>query len=251
MLERDFLRALDPVAFSQAIGIDPDPWQAAVLRSSDRRLLLNCCRQAGKSTTTATKALHTAIYRPHSLILLGSPSLRQSSELFRKVRECYSRYSGVGDPPKLTEDNKLSLTMTNGSRIVSLPGDPATVRGYSGVTLFLEDEASQVPDEFYAAILPMLMIGDGQLILMSTPFGKRGHFYDEWTNGGGNWVRHEITAKECPRISRDQLDQQRRSMGDMFFRQEFECEFVDTVEQTFSYDSIHRAFSDEVEPLAL
>lgn len=247
MLEQDFLMAIDPVAFSQSVGIVPDPWQAEVLRSDSRRLLLNCCRQAGKSTTTAIKALHTAIYHPHSLILLGSPSLRQSSELFRKVRESYNK---VENPPKLTEDNKLSLTMTNGSRIVSLPGDPATVRGYSGVALFLEDEASQVSDDFYGAILPMLMIGDGQLILMSTPFGKRGHFYDEWTNGGNDWVRHAVTAKECPRMTVEQLEQQRRSMGDLFFRQEFECEFVDTVEQTFSYDSIHRAFSEEVEPLA-
>ena len=137
MLEQDFLMAIDPVAFSQSVGIVPDPWQAEVLRSDSRRLLLNCCRQAGKSTTTAIKALHTAIYHPHSLILLGSPSLRQSSELFRKVRESYNK---VKNPPKLTEDNKLSLTMTNGSRIVSLPGDPATVRGYSGVALFLDQE---------------------------------------------------------------------------------------------------------------
>lgn len=246
MLRDDMLLALDPVAFSRSIGIDPDSWQADVLRYEGKRLLLNCCRQSGKSTTTAIKALHTALYKPKSLILLASPSLRQSQELFRKVRD---GLNALKDAPRLLEDNKLSLTLTNYSRIVSLPGDQATVRGYSGVTLILEDEAAQVSDEFYQAILPMLIINKGQLVCMTTPYGKRGHFFEEWTNGGDEWKRIEITAAECPRMTAGQLEQQRRSMGDMFYRQEFECQFVDTVEQTFSYDSIQRAFSDEIQPL--
>ena len=246
MYKDDMLLALDPVAFSKHIGIDPDPWQAEVLRHEGKRILLNCCRQSGKSTTTATKAMHTALYKPKSLILLVSPSLRQSSELFRKVRDALG---AMKNPPKLIEDNKLSMTLTNQSRIVSLPGDQATVRGYSGVTLILEDEASQVSDEFYQAILPMLIINNGQLICMTTPYGKRGHFFEEWCNGGDEWHRIQITAAECPRMTETQLEQQRRSMGDMFFRQEFLCEFVDTVEQTFGYDLIQRAFDDEVQPL--
>lgn len=246
MLLDDMLLALDPVRFSQSIGIDPDPWQAEVLRYEGKRLLLNCCRQSGKSTTCATKALHTALYMPKSLILCASPSLRQSQELFRKIRD---GLNAMKDPPRLLEDNKLSLTLANYSRIISLPGDQATVRGYSGVTLILEDEAAQVSDEFYQAILPMLIINKGQLISMSTPFGKRGHFFTEWSNGGSEWKRIEITAKDCPRMTPDQLEQQRRSMGDLFYRQEFECQFVETIETTFRYDTIQRAFSDEVEPL--
>lgn len=246
MFRDDMLMVLDPVAFSRHIGIDPDPWQADVLRYEGKRLLLNCCRQSGKSTTTATKALHTGLYKPKSLILLVSPSLRQSQELFRKVRDAYG---ALKNPPLLVEDNKLSMTLANQSRIVSLPGDQATVRGYSGVTLILEDEASQVKDEFYQAILPMLIINKGQLIAMTTPYGKRGHFFEEWTNGGNEWKRIEITAAQCPRMTEEDLEKQRRSMGDMFFRQEFLCEFVDTEEQTFNYDLIRRAFADDVKPL--
>ena len=85
MLHDDLIYALDPVEFSRAIGIDPDPWQSEVLRSENKRLLLNCCRQSGKSITTSTKALHTALYKPQSLTLIASPSLRQSQELFRKI----------------------------------------------------------------------------------------------------------------------------------------------------------------------
>lgn len=246
MLSDDLMLALDPVKFSASIGIIPDPWQAEVLRYEGKRMLLNCCRQSGKSTTTATKALHTALYRPKSLILLASPSLRQSQELFRKVKD---GYSALKRKLSLLEDNKLSMQFGNYSRIVSLPGDQATVRGYSGVTLILLDEDSQVSDEFYHAIMPMLIVNDGALIAMSTPFGKRGHFFEEWTNGDPEWKRVQVTAKECPRMTPEKLEQQRRSMGDLFYKQEFECEFVDNVTQTFAFNDIQRAFSDEITPL--
>ena len=134
-------------------------------------------------------------------------------------------------------------------RIVSLPGDQATIRGYSGVTLILEDEASQVSDELYQAIQPMLIVNKGQFIAMTTPFGKRGHFYSEWMTGGEDWKRIEVQAAQCPRITPDELEKQKRSMGEMFFRQEFMCEFVDDAQQTFKHDLIERAFDDSIKPL--
>ena len=70
--------ALDAVAFAEdRLGFQPDPWQRQLLRSTAHWILLNCCRQSGKSTTTAILALHQAIYDP-GLVLLVSPSLRQS-----------------------------------------------------------------------------------------------------------------------------------------------------------------------------
>jgi hypothetical protein len=169
VIHKDLQRALDPVEFSRYIGIEPDEWQAEVLRYEGKRLLLNCSRQSGKSTTTSTKALHTGIYRPKSLILLVSPSLRQSQELFRKVKD---GYEAMEARPGLLEDNRLSMVLANGSRIVSLPSGQSTVRGFSGVTMILEDEASQVKDDFYYAVLPMLIINNGTFIAMTTPYGK-------------------------------------------------------------------------------
>jgi hypothetical protein len=77
-LAADLAAALDPVVFARRAAIAPDPWQAEVLRFTSPRLLLNCSRQSGKSTTTAVLAMHTALYRPGSLTLLLSPSERQS-----------------------------------------------------------------------------------------------------------------------------------------------------------------------------
>src|SRR5512138_2884217 len=85
-LARDLSWALDPVLFArEALGFLPDEWQSHVLRWSGKRLLMNCSRQSGKSTTTAVKALHKALYTPGVLVLIVSRSQRQSGELFRKI----------------------------------------------------------------------------------------------------------------------------------------------------------------------
>ena len=119
--------ALDPVAFArERLGFEPDPWQADVLGLSGNTLL-NCSRQTGKSTCTAIIGLHTAVYMPESLVLLGSPSLRQSRELFVKVTAFLRKLEPA---PPLEEDNRLSLALGNGSRVVCLPpsavGSPCT-----------------------------------------------------------------------------------------------------------------------------
>lgn len=247
MLAVDLAQAIDPVIFAkEALHFTPDPWQERVLRWSGKRLLLNCCRQSGKSTTAAILALHRAIFYPSSLVLLVSPSLRQSSELFRKVQDLLNQ---LDERPELTEDNKLSMTLTNKSRIVSLPGSEGTIRGFSGAALIVEDEAARVPDELYFTVRPMLAVSGGRLILMSTPFGKRGHFFKEWTEGGGIWERIQITAHDCPRISREFLEEERQALGDWWFRQEYLCEFVETVDQLFTYDQVMTAITEEVKPL--
>lgn len=215
--------ASDPVEFARSVGIEPDPWQAEVLRSKSKRVLLNCCRQAGKSTVAAVVASHGALYEPGELQLLISPSLRQSGELFRKVTETIGRVPGA---PSRTEDNKLSLTLSNGSRIVSLPSSEGTIRGFSRVRRVIEDEAAFVHDALYTAVRPMLAVSDGGMWLMSTPNGRRGHFFEAWERGGEAWMRQRIQASRVPRISAEFLADERRAIGEARYRQEYECEFV-------------------------
>ena len=246
-LALDLMSALDPVAFAQdKLDFEPDPWQANLLRSTSNQVLLNCCRQSGKSTTTAIKALHTATYSPGSLILLGSPSQRQSSLLFSKVTEFRKR---MNNGLKLQEDNRTSFELSNGSRVVCLPGSADTVRGFSAPSLIIEDEAAFVDDGFNIAIRPMLAVSQGRLILMSTPNGRRGHFYEAWENGGDDWDRIEVTAEDCPRITEEHLQKERRTYGEWTFLQEYECKFMDAANQLFRTSDIDRAITDEVKPL--
>lgn len=246
-MHKDLLYSLDPISWSRdCLNINPDLWQARVLRSDSRRLLLNCSRQSGKSTTAAILALHRAVFYPGTLILLVSPSLRQSSELFRKVSDMINL---LQERPERTEDNRLSCTFKNNSRIVSLPSKEETIRGFSGASLIIEDEAARVPDDLYRAVRPMLAVSQGRIILMSTPFGKRGHFFEEWTHGGESWERIMIPATECPRISPEFLEEERRALGDWWFKQEYLCVFTETIDQVFPYDLVSAAISCDVKPL--
>ena len=151
--------------------------------------------------------------------------------------------------PRRIEDNRLSLEYETGSRIVSLPSKEATVRGFSGVDLIVGDEAARIPDDLMAAVRPMLAISNGKLLLMSTPFGKRGFFHSAWEDGGDTWERIRITAHECPRIVEAFLQEERREIGDLWFRSEYLVEFCDTVDSVFAYEDIMAAFCDTVEPL--
>ena len=177
--------------------------------------------------------------------MLLSPSLRQSQELFRKVMTFYRT---VDHSVPSEEESSLRLELANGSRIVSLPGKEGTVRGFSGVGLIVVDEAARVPDDLYYAVRPMLAVSGGRLVALSTPWGKRGWFFKEWSEGQG-WDRFRITADQCPRISRVFLEEERRSLGDWWFKQEYLCEFVDTVDQVFTYDQVVSAVTTGVKPL--
>lgn len=241
----DLASALDPVTLSRRAGINPDPWQEAVLRSTAPQMLLNCSRQSGKSTTVATIANHVATYQPGSLTLLVSPGERQSRELFRKVIHVYR---ALGKPVAPEVENKLELELANGSRIVALPGSEGTVRSFSGVGLLLIDEAARASDDLYRAVRPMLAVSGGRLILLSTPWGKRGFFHREWTEGGDDWQRVKITAYDCPRITPQFLAQERRSLGQWWFNQEYLAEFEDTVTSIFPTDLVLAAATQAREP---
>jgi hypothetical protein len=244
-LVEDLKLALDRVSFAKRLGLEPDPWQEELLRSTSERVLLNCCRQSGKSTMTAVVALHRALYHPGSLILCLAPALRQSQELFSKMA---GFYRDLGRPVSAVTERKLSLELENRSRIITLPGSEKTIRGFSGTSLLILDEAARVEDELYFAVRPMLAVSGGALMMLSTPYGKRGVFFEVWESGL-QWERYEVPASQCPRISEEFLEEERASLPPFIFRQEYECSFEETEDQVFTSELIDRALTDEVQPL--
>jgi hypothetical protein len=212
------------------------------------RALLNCTRQWGKSTITAAKAVHRAYFEPESLTVILTPSARQSGEFLRKASG-FARKLDIR--PKGDGDNEISLLFPNRARIVGLPGPEATVRGFSAVSLMILDEAARVSDELYRWVTPMLAVGAGDLWLMSTPFGRRGFFWETWTCGGSLWERVSVPATQCPRISRKFLEQERASMGEWWFRQEYLCEFVDVSVGVFDRELVEAALSKTLKPLVI
>lgn len=285
-----FAYALNPVGFAMNFGdiTKPDPWQAKVLRSSSKRILLNVARQGGKSQTFACLASHRTIFRRNHMTLIVSRSQRQSAEVFRKVKTIFRNLllsmpedsdDEVGYRNAKGElipvDRQLSLEFANGSRIVSVPSSPDTIRGFSKVDLLIEDEAALCKDVVYHAITPMLAMSDGTLVLGSTPFGKRGHFYKAWLRATGDkskvteevdarepggssresfeeeyrWEFYRYAATENPRYKRAFLREQFEEMGEWWFLQEYGCTFQEAVDQIFSTSTVEAAMSADVLPI--
>jgi terminase large subunit-like protein len=228
------------------LQFDPDERQTEVLRSGTKRGILNCTRQWGKSTMAAALAVHRAYTKQGCTVLVASPSERQSGETVKKAEVMLDRAGIRTDSDGI---NAISLRLPNGSRIVGLPGKEGRVRGFSAVSLLLIDEAAQVEDSMYKALRPMLAVSDGDLWLMSTPFGKRGFFYECWEHGGTEWLRVSVKATECSRIQASFLEEERREMGAAWFQQEYMAEFIDNGSAVFGRDLVEAAIDDDVEPL--
>lgn len=237
--------AADPVRLARAAGLTPDDWQGNLLRSQAKRIMLLCSRQVGKSTTTALVAAHTARYQPGAQILLLAPAQRQAQELLRTIQHFWHQ---LNDPSVTAKADTLTrMEMSNGSRILALPGSKGdTIRGLASISLVIVDEAARVTAELIAAARPMLAISGGRLILLSTPCGARGWFYDEWQRGEG-YQRFKVKAEECPRISKEFLASERVALGP-WYEQEYNCSFLTDSHALFRPEDIERLFDNEEEP---
>jgi hypothetical protein len=238
-LQQMFALALDPSLILEARGIPPDPWQREFLLSADRQILLNCSRQSGKSTAVSALALHTALFTAGALVLLLSPSQRQSSEIFRKVLDAYK---ALGKPLPARRQTQLRLELANGSRVLCLPGREGTIRSFGGVNLLVLDEAARIPDDLYRSVRPMLAVSQGRLVALSTPFGQRGWFWQEWESHGP-WKKVRITWRDCPRITPQFIAEETRAMGLSWVQQEYECLF--TALEGLVYPDFERTLVDD------
>lgn len=233
------------VVMASDVGITLDDWQARALSTDAHDIMLLASRQAGKSTVAGVKAIHQAVYVPGSTTLIVSPTERQSKRLLRSVRKHYYKVSHIAPAVNV---GVLSIELRNGSEIHALPGSEETIRGFSAVDLLILDEGARIPDELYNAVRPMLAVSNGSLMALSTAFGKRGWFYEEWATGEG-WHREKVTAHDCPRIDRAWLERERAKIGEWWFSQEYLCEFLEGEDSLFSFDDINAALDNDLEPL--
>ena len=238
--------SLNAVEFAeQILRFHPDPTQVQIMLSQSKRILLNCTRQWGKSTTTAAIAAHRLLTGPAgNLTLVVAPCARQSAETVRKI-EHFVRIAG--HPTKGDGENSASILMPNGSRVVGLPGTDGTIRGFSAVSLLIVDEAARVDDDTYNAVKPMLATSGGAIMLLSTPNGQRGFFYKAWSSEP-DWERFTVNADDCPRISKSFLAEQRISYDANTYRQEFLCEFHAADNATFDPEWVHGALAENEIP---
>lgn len=270
---------LSPAWYLRNAGFDPFEWQKPVLWPSLTPKLLLTCRQAGKSTIIAGKVETTCRHEPNADALLICPSQDQSKEVMHKL----SDFTRMHTSSMLSQDAVYEKSWINGSRVMALPGSERSVRGYSDPRFIILDEGARILDDTYKAALPMMAGGKTELIALSTAFGKRGWFYRAWTGKSDQvWDRIMVTVRwrlnedetrlvEGPSESEMQELYARQGIkffyssrhtkefcefvlseiGALWYRQEYQCEFLDMTTGVFSDALVQSAVTDDADILDL
>lgn len=244
-----------PVELAEALGIALDPWQARLLESEARRIIVLGPRQIGKSTISGLLSLHVALTLAEALVLLIAPAQDQSKELARTIRGMAAsaglhttEHADAIAPSQLSASR---ITFPNGSRIIALPGaNEASVRGYAKPDVIVVDEAARLKEETYVAIRPMLATHPtGRLLLISTPWIKAGTFYSTWESESAAWERVRVYTHDCPRLTPEYLATEKAELPAWVYAREYLGEFSDDDQTLFPAELIAAAMDADVKPL--
>lgn len=271
---------LSRVDYVNQLGFSPFDWQRRILQDESKRIIINAARQSGKSTIVSSLPCHIAKYRKDSLSIVLAPTEKQAGEDMEKIKGFIQ-----SDPtyPEIKRSSDSLIKLSNNARIVVVPATEKAARGYSCPDLVLIDEASRVDNIVYTSGVKAMFTNNvnGVLVLLSTPAGKDGFFYEIWSNGSKSWKRYEIRSPWNPQgtdhgmdllpyLPEEQYIQERRQrgitacysprhrredeqrdnlleMGSLMYRQEYCCEFVETIDTVFSYEEIARMFDNTVD----
>jgi len=191
----------------------------------------------GKSTIISIKAGEYAVKNRNKTILVVASVERQALLLFEKtLGYLYNNYKKLIKTGK-DKPTKHKINLVNGSTIYCLPTGMSGygIRGYT-VDLLIADEAAFIPEEVWRAVTPMLAVTGGDIILLSTPFGKGGYFYDCFSDP--NFTQFHISSEECPRRDEEFLKREKERMSRVQYAQEYLGEFADELRQFFSDELI-------------
>jgi|TARA_R100000501_G_C2630136_1_gene125243 hypothetical protein len=213
-----------------------DPWQQEVL-DTDGHIVLRSGRQVGKSTVISIKSGQYAATNKKKHVLIIASVERQAQLLFEKVMDyLFKNYKSMIKRGK-EKPTKSKVCLTNGSIIRCLPTGLSGygIRGFT-VDLLIADEAAFIPEEVWTAVTPMLAVSKGTMILLSTPFGKGGYFYDCFQKD--NFSKFHVSSEDCSRMDPEHLKSEKESMTNLQYAQEYLGEFVDELRQFFPTELI-------------
>ena len=207
------------------------------------------CRQSGKSFATALEAVLDVVQSGRMWVLLSAGE-RQSKELMEKVRMHLQAMQIAG--AAMNEDffadtscRQLSADLPNRGRIVALPANPLTARGFSANVLLDEFAFHRDSRQIWTALFPTISRGF-KLRVVSTPQGKSNQFYQLYT-GDNEFEKHKTDIYQAVQQGLDvDIDQLRRGIDDAdAWAQEYECQFLDEATAFLTYDLIAACEADD------
>lgn len=258
-----YLRAeawrLDPVLMMRDAGFDPDPHQIELLRHPARNIQVMWSRQGGKSQTLATLVLHQCCFDQGQVMIMAGEKQSQAGDIAINAFQMHERLSEIGELPSCDKKDS-DLYFGNKSRVRAVPSERESVRG-PAVKLAVIDEAAFTPNSTLAKLAPMLLTTRGRLVAASTPNGAAGWWADKWRDASDTWslnnpdgwwrtlVDADRLVEISSRITREAMDNLRKKLTPMEWRQECMLEFLDGQNQFFPTEVIRAARKTDIVPL--
>jgi hypothetical protein len=232
---------VDPTVWvREVLGIEPSQWQKAFLRAPrGASIIALTARQCGKTTTAALAMAHSALFVPGSLSVVACPAQRQSAELVRKVRDMLLRAGA-----ELKADNVYGLELTNGSRVLALPGSDDSIRGLTVDQWIVADEAARLDEDLIAALRPMrARRPQARFAMLSTAWSRTDPFWAVWESDDPSWTRLQATADMPDAHPYDPvfLEQERRALGEEGYKREYLGIPAGAYSSPFTWDLYERA----------
>jgi len=231
-----------------------DPWQKRVLKHTGN-ILLCTGRQNGKTLILSVKAGKYMLKHKNSKILVVSLTEDQAQLIIIMIRN-YLESNNLKSICTGTErPTKNKILLKNGSQVLSRPvgvtGD--SVRGFTGDILII-DEAARMQESIFTASKPTLFTTGGKIWMCSTPFGKKGYFYESWLNKYKRWEVFHVNSEDvahnrviCDSWTEQQradairlLSEEKNDMSELQYAQEYLAMFSDDLQQFFSDELINK-----------
>ena len=245
------LELIDPVTWLRInTGFNAWKHEAELLRDwTIKTRVVRKARQVGVTTTIAHEAVWKAFTKPGGLILIVSPSLRQSKMVMEITQSTISSRRHLS--AQVLRNSKTELQLKNGSSVVATPNNPDRIRGYTANDIYLDEAAHFSNDEsVMRAIRPMLSATQGYFTVISTPVGKQGLFWEQYkiatsreSNDAKAYEFHPSTIS--PLITPEYMKNERRNHTELEFKQEYLAEFIEETDVYLPMDLIQRCVSSE------
>lgn len=232
------------------------PYQKRLIEDQKRFICCLQARQTGKSFAAAAKIVLECRARPYTKWFVISSGERQVKDFMEKIKihtqitgevvdwfeqSCqYTRSDGEEDEYKI-----LSILFRNNSRVIALPANPDTVRGYTGNVYFDEFSTQKNSKEMWAAVFPIISRGKFKMLITFTPKGKLNMAYEVWKNEIFSHHRtdiYEAVNQGCPH----DIELLKMAIDDPeLWMQEYELAFLDETTAYIPYDLIMSAQNEK------
>jgi phage FluMu gp28-like protein len=230
------------------------PYQADWVADRARFKIGLWARQTGKSFATAAEDVQDCLARKTTWVTLSAGE-RQALEWMVKAREWAEAYKAAVEDYVEVRDHAEALLKTaeirwpNGSRLIAIPANPDTARGYSANLTLDEFAYHENPDAIWRAIYPSIsnpLKGELRIRVVSTPNGLNNKFAELW-HKAPNWSRHQLTIHDAVKRGLPlNIDELRAGLADPEgWAQEYECQFLDASAVLLPYELIAKCESPE------